>query len=92
MAHWQVMSAHVLVVDLLGLVLAVAGFHMAFRQQFVRRLWDEGRAARGLAPKQRVAKPEGEDPVHYALIIFGMMLFAFGIILIAFTTAYALMT
>ena len=86
------MSTHVIVVDLFGLLLAVAGFHMAFRQRLVRRLWDEGRAARGLPDKPRAARPEGEDPVHYALIIFGMMLFAFGIILIAFTTAYALMT
>jgi hypothetical protein len=86
------MSTRVILVDLLGFVLAAAGFHMAFRQRFVRRLWDEGRAARGLAAKERPVRPEGEDPVHYALIIFGMMLFAFGIILIAFTTSYALMT
>jgi len=86
------MPTHVILVDLLGLLLALAGFHMAFRQRLVRRLWDEGRAARGLPAKSRVARPEGEDPVHYALIIFGMMLFAFGLILIAFTTAYALMT
>jgi hypothetical protein len=86
------MPSHVIIVDILGLALAVAGFHMAFRQRFVRRLWDDGRAARGLPEKRRVARPEGEDPVHYALIIFGMMLLAFGIILIAFTTAYALMT
>ena len=86
------MPAHVLVVDLLGLLLAVAGFHMAFRQHVVRGLWDRARAARGLPAKARSGKPEAEDPVHYALIIFGMMLFAFGIILVGFTTAYALMT
>lgn len=86
------MAPHVILVDLIGLLFALAGFHMAFRQRFVRRLWDEGRAARGLPAKPRPPRPEGEDPVHYALIIFGMMLFAFGIILIAFTTAYALMT
>lgn len=86
------MPTHVLFVDLLGLAFAVAGFNMAFRQRFVRRLWNEGRAARGLARKPRPASPEGEDPVHYALIIFGMMLFAFGLIITAFTTAYALMT
>lgn len=86
------MPTHAILVDLVGLLLAVAGFHMAFRQRLVRRLWDEGRTARGLPDKHRAARPEGEDPVHYALIIFGMMLFAFGIILIAFTTAYALMT
>jgi len=86
------MPAHVIVVDLLGFLFALVGFHMAFRQRLVRRLWDKGRDARGLAHKERVEKAEGEDPVHYALIIFGMMLFAFGLILIAFTTAYALMT
>ena len=86
------MPTHVILVDLVGLLLALAGFHMAFRQRLVRRLWDRGRAARGLPAKARAEKPEGEDPVHYALIIFGMMLLAFGIILVAFTTAYALMT
>jgi uncharacterized membrane protein YfcA len=86
------MPTHVILVDLFGLLLAAAGFHMAFRQRLVRRLWDEGRAARGRPAKTRTPMPEGEDPVHYALIIFGMMVFAFGLILIAFTTAYALMT
>ena len=86
------MSTHVVLVDLAGLLLALAGFHMAFRQRLVRRLWDRGRAARGLGPRARVEKPEGEDPVHYALIIFGMMLLAFGVILVGFNTAYALMT
>jgi hypothetical protein len=86
------MSAHVILVDLLGLAFAVAGFHMAFRQRLVRRWWEQGRAARGKAAKVRTAHPEGEDPVHYALIIFGMMMLAFGLILIAFTTAYSLMT
>jgi hypothetical protein len=86
------MSAHAAIVDFVGLLFAFAGFHMAFRQRLVRRWWEQGRAARGKAPKVRTVHAEGEDPVHYALIIFGMMLFAFGIILIAFTTAYALMT
>lgn len=86
------MTSHVLVVDLVGLLFALVGFHMAFRQRLVRRWWEQGRAARGKAEKARTVHAEGEDPVHYALIIFGMMLFAFGLILIAFTTAYALMT
>jgi hypothetical protein len=86
------MSTHVILVDLLGLILALAGFHMAFRQRLVRQWWEQGRAARGKPAKVRIQHPEGEDPVHYALIIFGMMLFAFGLILIAFTTLYALMT
>lgn len=86
------MPSHVLLVDLVGLLFALAGFHMAFRQRLVRKWWEQGRAARGKTDKVRTAHAEGEDPVHYALIIFGMMLLAFGIILIAFTTAYALMT
>lgn len=86
------MLGHVIFVDLVGLVFAAAGFHMAFRQRLVRKWWEQGRAARGKAAKVRTVHAEGEDPVHYALIIFGMMLFAFGIILVAFTTAYALMT
>jgi len=86
------MPAHVLVADLFGIVLAVVGFHMAFRQHVVRALWDRGRAARGLRPKPRAPRAEADDPVHYALIIFGMMLFAFGIIIVGFMTAYALMT
>ena len=32
------MSAHVVIVDLFGLVLVALGFSMAFRQSFVRRM------------------------------------------------------
>lgn len=85
------MSARVILVDLVGLLLAVLGFHMAFRQPLVRRWW------RRLSPPDPAAPPppayaDGEDPTHYALIIFGMMILAFGVILAAFTTAYALLT
>jgi len=79
------MSTHVIAVDIVALLLAVIGFHMAFRQKLVRR-WIGGAAAR---PK---AGSADEDPVHYALLIFGMMILAFGIILFGFTTFYAVLT
>jgi drug/metabolite transporter (DMT)-like permease len=86
------MPAHVLLTDLAALLCALAGFHMAFRQRLVRRWWRSAREARGGARPERAVKEEGEDPVHYALIIFGMMLFAFGLVIGAFTTVYWLMT
>jgi len=86
------MPAHVLAVDALAILLALAGFHMAFRQRLVRR-WARAWRDRSAPPRpERAARPEGEDPVHYALIIFGMMLLAFGIILFAFTTFYSVLT
>ena len=84
------MTTAVILIDLAALLLAAAGFHMAFRQRVVRRLWRGAR--RGSAAAARPARPDGEDPVHYALIIFGVMLMAFGLIIFAFTTAFALMT
>ena len=78
------MSVYVLAVDLVALLLAVIGFHMAFRQSVVRRL---------LGPRA-APRPGGaeDDPLRAALLIFGMMILAFGIILFAFTTVYALLT
>jgi multisubunit Na+/H+ antiporter MnhC subunit len=78
------MSAHVIAVDLVALLFAVTGFYMAFRQRVVRR-WI------GAAARPRAANDD-EDPVHYALLIFGMMIMAFGIILFGFTTFYAILT
>ncbi|MEA3035306.1 MAG: hypothetical protein QOH04_1068 [Sphingomonadales bacterium] len=85
------MPSHVLFVDLVGLLLAVAGFHLAFRQRLVRRWWDAFQAGREAAPA-RPPRPEADDPVHYAMIISGMMMLAFGLILFAFTTFYWLLT
>ena len=87
------MSPHVLAVDLFALLMAVTGFHLAFRQHLVRRWW------RALAPRDPAKPPRkahaagaDQDPAHYALIIFGMMMLAFGLILGCFATAYSLMT
>jgi hypothetical protein len=82
------MTTGVILIDLAALLLAGVGFHMAFRQRLVRRLWRGARG--GSARPPRPARPDEEDPAHYALIIFGVMLMAFGLIIFAFTTAYAL--
>jgi hypothetical protein len=84
------MSMHVILVDLLGLIFAAAGFHLAFRQRVVRNWLDAVRARQGRLPLERVTAGDAEDPVHYAMIIFGTMSMAFGLILFAFTTMYAL--
>ena len=86
------MPAHVLAVDAVAILFALVGFHMAFRQRLVRRWARAWRDRGGEARPAKPAKPGGEDPVHYALIIFGMMLLAFGTILFAFTTFYAVLT
>ena len=64
---------------------------MVFRQRLVRRWW---RGARGTPTegKSRQARPQQDDPAHYALMIFGMMLLAFGLIIAGFTTVYAFLT
>jgi hypothetical protein len=86
------MSAHVFAVDAVAILFALIGFHMAFRQRQLRRWSRALRDRRGTPRPVKPPKPEGEDPVHYALIIFGMMLLAFGTILFAFTTFYAVLT
>jgi hypothetical protein len=79
------MSTGAVIVDLLALAAVAAGFHLVFRQGLLRRLW-------GAADPPRRTKDGGQDPAHYAMIIFGMMLLAFGIIIFAFTTLFAVMT
>jgi len=85
------MSSYAIAVDVFAVLIATLGFHLVFRQRSVRA-WS--RKWRGLPPKERQAGEPGadEDPAHYAMIIFGMMALAFGIIMFAFTTSYALMT
>jgi hypothetical protein len=81
------MQGQVILVDILALIAVVAGAFMVFRQRLVRRLWAR-------VSGRPFASPAGgdEDPAHYALIIFGMMLLAFGLIILAFFTSYALLT
>jgi hypothetical protein len=83
-------STHAILVDLLALLFALAGFNLAFRQRAVRRWLDTLRARRGRPPLRAPAANAEEDPARYAMIIFGTMMLAFGIILFGFTTTYAL--
>ena len=76
------MSAGTIIVDLLALAAIVAGFHLVFRQAFLRRIW-------GAAERRPPRREQGEDPAHYAMIIFGMMLLAFGIIVLLFTILFS---
>ncbi|QTH20006.1 hypothetical protein HRJ34_16755 [Rhizorhabdus wittichii] len=68
------MPGYVIVIDLFGIVLAVIGFNMAFRQAAVRRLF--GRPA---APPSAVH--DEDDPLTYVLRIAGVMVMIFGIVL-----------
>jgi hypothetical protein len=71
----------VIIVDIFGFSLAVAGFTMAFRQKFVRR---------------RLGRPEGDaqgsegDPITYALRIGGIMVMVFGIVIAGMMTLFHL--
>jgi hypothetical protein len=82
------LPTHVLVLDGLGVALALAGFHLAFRQRQLRAWLESRRRRRGLPPSE--PSPAGQDPLVYVLRISGTMLMAFGIILVGFTTMYAL--
>jgi len=85
------LSAYTVAVLLLGILAAVAGFLLAFRQAMVRRLVRR-LSGRDPAAPRRGTRDRGEDPVHYAMIIAGVMLMAFGLLMAVFTTAYELIT
>lgn len=76
------MPAYVLLVDLFGIVLAAAGFTMAFRQDFVRRLI--GRNGPSPAPQAK----DAEDPLQYILRIAGVMIMVFGVVLAGMVTLF----
>jgi hypothetical protein len=80
---------HVIAVDLVASLLAIAGFLLAFRQHALRSGWIGLRLHRGRRPLPSSLGEEGRDAAHYAMIISGTMMMAFGIILFAFTTIYA---
>ncbi|MDB5725759.1 MAG: hypothetical protein JWQ16_2513 [Novosphingobium sp.] len=68
----SVMPGFIIVV-VVGLILAVIGFNMAFRQTAVRDLIDR--------PAPPRSPDEDEDPLAYALRISGVMIMAFGIVI-----------
>ncbi len=71
------MPTHVLIVDAFGIMLAIIGFMMAFRQRFVRRLLGRGRNP---VAGNRPVDPD-QDPLTYVLRIAGTMIMVFGIAL-----------
>ena len=71
------MPGYVLIVDFFGLVLAIIGFNMAFRQTAVRR--HLGRPVRPSARSRD--QNDNEDPLTYVLRISGVMLMIFGIVI-----------
>jgi len=75
----SLMPMTVIIVDLIGFLLVVLGFHLAFRQEFVRLWW--GILRHG---QLRSAPPPPlmeDDPARYILRISGMMILAFGIVI-----------
>jgi hypothetical protein len=79
------MPGYVLIVDFFGMVLAGAGFTMAFRQAFFRRLL--GRAG---SPARQTRSDHGEDPITYILRIAGVIVMAFGIAIASMVTLFHL--
>ncbi len=84
------LSTYALIVDGLALLALAAGFCLAFRQSWLRRT--ARRLSRRDPLRPHPPRPDGEDPVHYAMVIAGVMLMAFAILMAAFTTFFALLT
>jgi hypothetical protein len=80
------MPAYVIIIDIFGIVLAVAGFTMTFRQGFVRRLL---KRRQDRANMSDTGEPE-EDALTYILRIAGVMVMAFGISIAGMFTLYSL--
>lgn len=79
------MSGNIVMVVLFGAVCALAGFALAFRQDFVRRLLGRAETPSPVTPQE----DSQDDPLTYILRIGGVMLMAFGI---AIASMFALFT
>jgi len=83
------MPTVVIIVDLLGLLLIVLGFHLAFRQDLVRRWWSVSRHESHSPARLRPLTDQ--DPARYAMRISGVMILAFGVALsLLFTLSHFL--
>lgn len=71
------MPRYVVMVDTFGLLLAMTGFCMAFRQGFVRRLIRQPPQP----AKNQTAKAGHDDPLTYVLRISGVMIMIFGMVI-----------
>ena len=79
------MTMQILIIDAIALLLMAIGLNLAFRQRQVLSLWSR-LTGRPTAPHSN------ESPAHYAMIIFGIMLAAFGLIIFSFVTLYGYFT
>jgi hypothetical protein len=71
------MPGSVLIVDVFGLILAIIGFNMAFRQTAIRR-----RLGRPLPPPAQLREQnDSGDPLTYIMRIAGVMVMIFGIVI-----------
>lgn len=76
------MPGYILVVDFFGLILAVIGFTMAFRQDVARRVL-------GRPPQPRHGRhQDGDDPLTYILRIAGTMIMVFGVAIAVMVTLF----
>ncbi|OWQ90566.1 hypothetical protein [Sphingopyxis witflariensis] len=73
------MPTTVIVIDLIGFLLVLLGFHLAFRQEHVRRWWGILRDEQHRPGEQPPLTDD--DPLRYVLRISGVMILAFGIVL-----------
>lgn len=77
------MPGYVLIIDVLGVILAVVGFCMTFRQSFVRRF-----IGRPYMPVSSAS--QSADPLTYILRIAGVMMMVFGVVLGGMFTLFSL--
>ena len=79
------MPGYVLIVDFFGLIAALIGFTMAFRQDVVRHM-----IGRPPLPRSGPGHDNGGDPLTYALRIAGVMVMVFGIVIAGMVTLFNL--
>lgn len=79
------LPTNVVIIDVIGLVLAVLGFHMAFRQSVVRQLIGRLQPSK---PERVGSAQSHEDPLTYVLRISGVMIMVFGVVIAGMVTAF----
>ena len=72
------MPHHVILIDILGIVMVIVGFTMAFRQGFVRRLLNQPAVARGNGHDDHGHDDDEGDALSYVLRLSGVMIMLFG--------------